>query len=109
MDDKHAMHARERSRYIRGFLFALALTITAFGIGHIYGATTPRVYLAIGVLGLLQLIVQLAYFLHIDRRRDSREDLDLILFSTLVLLIIIVGTVWILGDLHIRMHMDMQM
>jgi len=59
------------------------------------------------VLGFVQLVVQLVYFLHIDRRRSSREDLDLILFSSLVLLIIILGTVWIMGNLADRMHMSM--
>ncbi len=104
--DRHAeMHRRERRRYVIGYGGSLLLTLAVFFIAYQWGIETPGVYLTIGLMGLAQLIVQLVYFLHIDRRRSSREDLDLVLFSTLVLLIIILGTVWILGNLAIRMHM----
>ena len=105
MDSKHELHRRERRRYLIGYGLSLLLTLAAFGVAHRYGIDNPGTYAKIGVMGLVQLVVQLIYFLHIDRRRSSREDLDLILFSTLVLLIIILGTVWILGDLAVRMHM----
>ncbi|WP_162946979.1 cytochrome o ubiquinol/quinol oxidase subunit IV [Ruegeria sp. EL01] len=107
MDNRTEMHRRERRRYVIGYGGSLLLTLLMFGVTYQYGIETVGVYLTIGLLGLAQLIVQLVYFLHIDRRRSSREDLDLILFSTLVLLIIILGTIWILGNLSIRMHMHM--
>ena len=105
MDKRTEMHRRERRRYVIGYGGSLLLTLAAFAIAYYFGIETKGVYLTIGLLGLAQLIVQLVYFLHIDRRRSSREDLDLVLFSTMVLLIIILGTVWILGNLAIRMHM----
>lgn len=105
MDNRTDMHRRERRRYVIGYGGSLFLSLLVFSIAYMFGIETPGVYLAIGLLGLAQLIVQLVYFLHIDRRRSSREDLDLILFSTLVLLIIILGTIWILGNLAMRMHM----
>ena len=104
MDNLTEMHRRERRRYVVGYGGSLVLTLVVFTVAYVFGIETPGVYLTIGVLGLAQLIVQLVYFLHIDRRRSSREDLDLVLFSTLVLLIIIVGTVWIMGNLSMRMH-----
>lgn len=105
MDRRAELHKRERRRYVIGYGGSLLLTLAVFSIAYLFGIETRGVYLTIGLLGLAQLVVQLVYFLHIDRRRSSREDLDLILFSTLVLLIIILGTVWILGNLAIRMHM----
>lgn len=104
MDKQTEMFHRERRRYLIGYGGSLVLTMAVFMVAYRYGIETPGVYLTIGLLGLAQLIVQLVYFLHIDRRRSSREDLDLVLFSTLVLLIIILGTVWILGNLSVRMH-----
>jgi len=105
MDRHSELHRRERRRYVIGYGGSLLLTLAMFGTAYWFGIETRGVYLTIGLLGLAQLIVQLVYFLHIDRRRSSREDLDLVLFSTLVLLIIIGGTVWILGNLAMRMHM----
>ncbi len=104
MDRRSEMHRRERRRYVIGYGGSLCLTIGVFTVAYVFGIETKGVYLTIGLLGLAQLVLQLVYFLHIDRRRSSREDLDLVLFSTLVLLIIIVGTVWIMGNLAIRMH-----
>ncbi|WP_170326677.1 cytochrome o ubiquinol oxidase subunit IV [Ruegeria arenilitoris] len=104
MDKRSEMHRRERRRYVIGYGGSLLLTAAVFLIAYKYGIKTTGVYLSISLLGLAQLIVQLVYFLHIDRRRSSREDLDLVLFSTLVLLIIILGTVWIMGNLAVRMH-----
>jgi cytochrome o ubiquinol oxidase operon protein cyoD len=104
MDKRSEMHRRERRRYVIGYGGSLLLTAAVFLIAYKYGIRTTGVYLSIALLGLAQLIVQLVYFLHIDRRRSSREDLDLVLFSTLVLLIIILGTVWIMGNLAVRMH-----
>ncbi|WP_299665094.1 cytochrome C oxidase subunit IV family protein [uncultured Ruegeria sp.] len=105
MDRRADMHKRERRRYVIGYGGSLLLTLVVFIVAYQFGIETRGVYLTIGLLGLAQLVLQLVYFLHIDRRRSSREDLDLILFSTLVLLIIIGGTVWVLGNLAIRMHM----
>ena len=104
MDERSEMHRRERRRYIVGYGGSLLLTVAVFSIAYVVGLDTKGAYLSIALLGLAQLVVQLVYFLHIDRRRSSREDLDLVLFSTLVLLIIILGTVWIMGNLAVRMH-----
>jgi cytochrome o ubiquinol oxidase operon protein cyoD len=104
MDKRSEMHRRERRRYLIGYGGSLLLTISVFLAAFVFGIATKGVYLTIGLLGLAQLVLQLVYFLHIDRRRSSREDLDLVLFSTLVLLIIIVGTIWIMGNLAVRMH-----
>ncbi|WP_245220760.1 MULTISPECIES: cytochrome C oxidase subunit IV family protein [unclassified Ruegeria] len=107
MDRRSEMHRRERRRYVIGYGGSLLLTLAMFGVAQVYGIETVGVYLTIGLLGLAQLVLQLVYFLHIDRRRSSREDLHLVLFSTLVLMIMILGTVWVLGNLATRMHMHL--
>lgn len=107
--DNQAAYRRDLRMYLIGFILAIALTAASFwavlGGGFAAGTTLT----VIGVLALIQLIVHLRFFLHIDRSRQKREDLDLILFTTMVVLIIVVGTVWILGNLQERMHMNMGM
>ena len=107
--DNQAAYKRDLKIYLTGFVLAIVLTAASFGVvlGAGLGAGTTLVI--IGVLGVLQLMVHLRFFLHIDRSKQKREDLDLILFTTLVVLIIVLGTVWILGNLHERMHMNMGM
>ena len=57
----------------------------------------------IAVLVLVQVLVHLRYFLHIDFSRQKREDLQLILFSALILLLMAGGTLWVLANLAERM------
>ena len=107
--EKHEDHESDLRSYLWGFVFSVVLSVAAFAVmlSGILGREATMVVL--GCLGLLQLFVQLRYFLHIDGRRESKEDLYLILFSVLVLLMMVIGTVWVLGDLAGRMGMDMTM
>lgn len=92
----------ERRRYIIGFLASAAWTALAFGV--VIGRLEPTLALVIISVGaIVQVGVQLRYFLHIDFSRQKREDLQLILFTLLLLAIMVAGTVWILADLHHRM------
>ncbi len=93
---------KEMRRYVMGFIICVIHTVLAFlvvfsGLPHTVAAWI------IGLAAVSQIFVQLHYFLHIDLSEQSREDLQLILFSLLLLLIMIIGTVWVLGDLHDRM------
>ncbi len=106
MDD-HAAYRRDLRTYLVGFTLAIALTAASFWVALEGGLTAGTTLTVVGVLGLVQLIVHMRFFLHIDRSRQKREDLDLILFTTLVVLIIVLGTIWILGNLAARMHMGM--
>ncbi len=59
--------------------------------------------ITLGVCALLQLVVHLRFFLHIDLSRQKREDLQLILFSVMLLTIMAGGTIWIMVNLSMRM------
>ncbi len=105
--DKRAAYHRDLRTYLTGFALAIALTVASFWVALSGRFAAGTMLVAIGALGLAQLSVHLRYFLHIDRSRQKREDLDLILFTSLVVLIIVLGTAWILGNLYERMHMNM--
>lgn len=93
---------REFRHYVLGIGLALALTLAAFGLVHFGHAPMLTVYLVIGWLAFLQMIVHFRFFLHIGFTQ-KREDLQLILFSAVLLIIMIGGTVWIMGSLATRM------
>ena len=89
--------------YLIGFRLALMLTLIPFAL-VIWGDLGPAMTLAaLGVCALAQLVVQLRFFLHIDLSRQKREDLQLILFSILLLIMMAGGTIWIIGNLGMRM------
>ena len=51
----------------------------------------------------MQLAVHLRFFLHIDLKRSARADLQLILFSSLIVALMVGGTLVVLFNLHGRM------
>ena len=93
---------REFRSYLWGVGLALVLTLVSFALVH--WAAVPRLTLlmVVGGFALIQMIVHLRFFLHIDFRH-KREDLLLILFSALLLFIMVAGSIWIMSSLAIRM------
>jgi cytochrome o ubiquinol oxidase operon protein cyoD len=93
----------ETTTYIVGYGLALLLTFAAFGLvyGHLLGGQ-HAFYTLLG-LGLVQMVVHFRCFLHIDLRRSARADLQLILFSSLIVALMVGGTLVILLNLRTRM------
>lgn len=107
MTARQTDHRREKRREIRtyaiGYALALALTGAAFAAVH-WPSFPPRTTLCVVFgLALVQMIVHLRCFLHVSLRRSSRDDLLLILFSTLIVILMVSGTIVIIANLHGRM------
>lgn len=60
--------------------------------------------IVIGLFALMQILIHFRCFLHISFAH-KREDLQLILFSVLLLTIMVAGTIWIKSSLALRMAM----
>jgi len=58
----------------------------------------------VALCAIAQAILQLSCFLHVGFNRKNREDLLLILFTLLILILLIGGTIWIMTSLSYRMH-----
>lgn len=98
------VEARQELRsYVVGLGLAVLLTSAAFGLAVFKLLAGMPLLLAIGALALVQIAVQFRFFLHIDLSESKREDLHLILFTGLLILIMVGGSVWILSNLDQRM------
>ena len=96
--------AHELRSYAVGFVISAALTAIAFTAILSDLSTTLKV-VVVCIAALLQVATHLRNFLHLSfSGNQSREDLLLVLFSTSLLAIMACGTLWILSDLHGRMH-----
>jgi cytochrome o ubiquinol oxidase operon protein cyoD len=91
------------SPYITGFLSSLILTFTA------YYSVTNRLFenevltAVILVLAIIQLLIQLIFFLHLSHDPKQRWNL-IALFSTVsVILVIVIGSIWIMANLNYNM------
>lgn len=94
---------RERRSYVWGLGLAVVLTVVAFGLATLKVLSGGALLAAIGVLALIQVAVQFRFFLHIDLSRQKREDLQLILFTGLLILMMVGGSLWIMASLDARM------
>lgn len=97
---------QEFRSYVWGIGLALLLTVLPFALVHWQVISGLWIVVAIGVFALLQMVVHFRFFLHIGLKQN-RDDLQLILFSTLLLVIMMSGTVWIMASLAMRMGMPM--
>lgn len=96
-------YRRELSSYLWGIGLALLLTLIPFALVFWSALSGLGVLIAIVVFGFLQVVVHFRFFLHINPPRQNMDDLHLILFSSLILLVMVGGTVWILFNLADRM------
>lgn len=89
--------------YIYGFVLSLALTLAAYFVAthHVlWGAPAVGVLIA---FALLQFAVQIFFFLHVGSAPASRERLVVLGFATVVVLILVSGSLWIMFTLNGRM------
>lgn len=95
---------REFRSYLLGAGIALLLTLVPFALVHWFGTSRLTLLIIIGGCALVQIVAHFRFFLHISFSHQ-REDLQLILFSALLLTIMVAGTVWIMTSLALRMAM----
>jgi cytochrome o ubiquinol oxidase operon protein cyoD len=93
----------ELASYVKGLASALLLTAAAFGLAIWRPLSHGWDLAVLGALALLQIVAHFRWFLHIDLKQSHRDDLQLILFTGLIVLIMVGGTIWILWNQHARM------
>ena len=91
--------------YIIGFVLSLLLTLLAYGI-VVYEWVGTHAVAFLLVLALIQMVVQLIYFLHLDNEVKPRYKLVSFAFMAAILLIIVIGSLWVMEHLNYNM-MDM--
>lgn len=97
------MSERRLISYILGFVSSVALTLVAYYIvvDRAFG-TGALTYTILG-LAVLQLVVQLVFFLHIGQEQGARWKLVTLIFAALVVLIVVLGSLWIMHNLDYNM------
>ncbi len=89
--------------YIIGFALSILITVAAFLIVGNKVFPIMGLYLSITVLALLQLLVQLSFFLHLNFKSEGRWNLMAFIFTLIVVLILVFGSMWIMYSLNYNM------
>ncbi len=89
---------------VLGYGVAVVLTLCAFGLVVLHLLTGRQAFYAVLGFGLVQMLAHFRFFLHIDLRRNSRPDLQLLLFSAMIVALMVGGTLVVLFNLRGRMR-----
>jgi cytochrome o ubiquinol oxidase subunit IV len=93
--------------YVTGLVLALVLTVVAFWT-VMSGAAPDTAVAAIFAFALLQVVVHLVFFLHMNASSDQQWNLLAFVFAVLIVGILVGGSIWILYHLnHNMMAMPM--
>ena len=94
--------------YITGFIFSILLTLTAYFIVTEKLLSGSVLVFAILALAFIQLWIQMIFFLHIDQEEGPRWNLAIFLSSFAMILILIVGSLWIMRNLNYNHSSDVE-
>ncbi len=89
--------------YLTGFVLSLILTAIPFALvmsgTWSSGATLAGIFSA----GIVQILVHLHYFLHLDFSSEARWNVLAMIFTLLIMALFVGGTLWIMSNLNYRM------
>jgi cytochrome o ubiquinol oxidase operon protein cyoD len=91
--------------YIVGFLLSIATTLLAYFFVVNRLLPMQALIYAVSAIAVVQLFVQLVFFLHLGR--GSKWRLVSFGFAAIVVLVVVVGSLWIMHNLDYNMmHMN---
>ena len=89
--------------YTIGFLLSLVLTALSFALVMSGVVSRPVALAGVVAAAVVQFLVQLHYFLHLDRSSAMRWNVMAFLFTLLILILFVGGSIWIMTSLNYRM------
>lgn len=88
--------------YATGFTLAIILTVIPFGIVAFGWLPRGDALIAIAAAAVVQILVHLYFFLHLDVAREHRANTMTGAFTVLILGVLVGGTIWLFYSLHFR-------
>lgn len=89
--------------YITGFLLSVILTVIPFWLVMDSGVSAGIIAGGVMTCAVVQVLVHLVYFLHLNASSEMRWNLVTIVFSAVIIFIIITGSLWIMWNLNHQM------
>ena len=101
--DDHANHGSLKT-YAIGFILSVILTAIPFWMvmHKVFdkSSTTAFVILAIGAV---QIVVHMVYFLHMNAKSEGGWNMLALLFTTMLLVVMLSGSIWVMYHLNHNM------
>ncbi|ASG68705.1 cytochrome o ubiquinol oxidase subunit IV [Francisella halioticida] len=86
--------------YITGFVLSVITTTIAFVLVGFSLLPPIALCVAVAILAIVQLFIQLVYFLHLSTDSKALWNLVSAIFAAIIVVIVVAGTMWIMFDLY---------
>ena len=102
-DDHGAAHGSLKD-YVVGFVLAVILTAIPFWLvmGHVL-PTAQMTAVAVMGLAVIQVLVHMVYFLHMNARSEGGWTLLALMFTLILVVITLSGSLWVMHNLNTHM------
>ncbi|WP_409310157.1 cytochrome o ubiquinol oxidase subunit IV [Pectobacterium sp. B1J-3] len=101
-DHAGASHGSVKS-YLIGFVLSVILTVIPFGMVMAGSASHNIILLSVLGCAVIQIVVHLVYFLHLNTSSEQRWNVVALVFTVLIIAIVVVGSIWIMMSAHHNM------
>jgi cytochrome o ubiquinol oxidase operon protein cyoD len=102
-DTEYGTGHKTLKSYMIGFSLSLLLTIIPFVLVGMHLLEPQVLFVAISVLAVMQLYVQVVFFLRLNASPKGRWNLMSFLFTIAIVVILVVGSLWIMYNLNYNM------
>lgn len=93
-----------RKGYLTGFLLSIVLTAIPFWLVMDKIITSPVLTgYVIMAFALVQVIVHVVYFLHLDPKAESGWQFMATIFTIVVVVITLIGSLWVMYHMNVNM------
>lgn len=90
--------------YVKGFIWSVILTVIPFAIVMSGGFSSPvTTALVVAGFAVVQMIVHIVYFLHMSPKSEGGWTFTAMIFTILVVVIMLAGSVWVMYHLNANM------
>ena len=109
MDNAHNSHDHDEANhgsvksYAIGFVLSVILTVIPFYLVMNPSLPKDMTLLIIIAFAVIQIVVHLYYFLHLDTSKAARSSVTSFLFTALVIALLVGLSLWIMFSIHTSM------
>jgi cytochrome o ubiquinol oxidase operon protein cyoD len=102
-DHDDAPHATLRG-YLTGFVLSIVLTAIPFWLvmGKVFASSTLTAAVLIA-FAVVQIVVHMIYFLHMDAKSEGGWNLLALIFTLVLVVITLAGSIWVMYHLNVNM------
>ncbi|MFK3771010.1 cytochrome o ubiquinol oxidase subunit IV [Pseudomonas sp. NPDC089406] len=102
-DTHHEGNHGSVKSYMVGFVLSIILTAIPFGLVMFPSLPKNLTVLIVVAMAVIQVVVHLVYFLHMDRSKEQRSNVSTFLFTALVIALLVGLSLWIMFSIHFEM------